>query len=79
MGLFASRMPSASRLSSRFAVTFWPDGTIFDELEFSSRTILERLQQYAFLNRNLEIRFNDERRQSPVRCGQPGRQTGSAA
>jgi DNA gyrase subunit B len=42
-------------------VTFWPDGTIFDELEFSSRTILERLQQYAFLNKGLEIRFRDER------------------
>jgi DNA gyrase subunit B len=42
-------------------VTFWPDGTIFEEVEFRSQTILERLQQYAFLNRNLEIRFNDER------------------
>ena len=42
-------------------VTFWPDGTIFEEIDFRSQTILERLQQYAFLNRNLEIRFNDER------------------
>ncbi len=42
-------------------VTFWPDGTIFETTEFSSRTILERLQMMAFLNENLEIRFKDER------------------
>ena len=42
-------------------VSFWPDPTIFDDTEFSSRTILERLQQYAFLNKGLEIRFRDER------------------
>src|SRR5690349_14821490 len=42
-------------------VTFWPDGSIFETLEFSSRTILERLQMMAFLNKGLEIRFTDER------------------
>jgi DNA gyrase subunit B len=42
-------------------VTFWPDGTVFETLEFSSRTILERLQMMAFLNKGLEIRFKDER------------------
>jgi len=42
-------------------VTFWPDGTIFETLEFSSRTILERIQTMAFLNKGLEIRFKDER------------------
>jgi DNA gyrase subunit B len=42
-------------------VSFWPDETVFEEVEFRSQTILERLQQYAFLNKNLEIRFNDER------------------
>jgi DNA gyrase subunit B len=42
-------------------VTFWPDGTVFETTEFSGRTILERLQMMAFLNRNLEIRFRDER------------------
>jgi DNA gyrase subunit B len=42
-------------------VTFWPDASIFDEVEFRAQTILERLQQYAFLNKNLEIRFQDER------------------
>ncbi len=42
-------------------VSFWPDETIFDETEFRAQTVLERLQQYAFLNRGLEIRFRDER------------------
>jgi DNA gyrase subunit B len=42
-------------------VTFWPDGTIFETVEFSQRTILERLQMMAFLNKGLEIRFKDER------------------
>lgn len=42
-------------------VSFWPDGTIFEEIEFRAQTILERLQVYAFLNANLEILFVDER------------------
>ena len=42
-------------------VTFWPDGSIFETTEFSARTIVERLQMMAFLNRGLEIRFKDER------------------
>src|SRR5918994_4496577 len=42
-------------------VTFWPDGTVFETLEFSARTIIERLQMMAFLNKGLEIRFKDER------------------
>jgi DNA gyrase subunit B len=43
------------------SVTFWPDGRIFDETDFRTQTILERLQVYAFLNAGLEIRFTDER------------------
>ncbi len=42
-------------------VRFWPDETIFDEVEFRAQTVLERLQMMAFLNRGLEIRFADER------------------
>jgi DNA gyrase subunit B len=42
-------------------VTFWPDDTIFETVEFSARTIIERLQMMAFLNKGLEIRFRDER------------------
>jgi DNA gyrase subunit B len=43
-------------------VTFAPDPSIFDEVEFRAQTVLERLQIMAFLNRGLEIRFVDERK-----------------
>ena len=42
-------------------VTFWPDSTIFEETEFRAQTVLERLQMMAFLNKGLEIRFEDQR------------------
>ena len=44
-------------------VTFWPDPTIFvaEGVEFVARTVLERLQTMAFLNKGLEIVFRDER------------------
>ncbi len=44
-------------------VTFWPDATIFqaEGTEFVARTVLERLQTMAFLNKGLEIVFTDER------------------
>ena len=44
-------------------VSFWPDPTIFaaEGTEFVARTVLERLQTTAFLNRGLEIVFADER------------------
>jgi DNA gyrase subunit B len=44
-------------------VTFWPDPTVFvaEGTEFVARTVLERLQTMAFLNKGLEIAFKDER------------------
>jgi DNA gyrase subunit B len=42
-------------------VSFWPDRSMFESTEFSARTMLERFQMMAFLNKGLEIRFNDER------------------
>src|SRR6478752_8358380 len=36
-------------------VTFWPDAGIFESVEFVSRTMLERFQMMAFLNKALEI------------------------
>jgi DNA gyrase subunit B len=42
-------------------VTFWPDPAVFETVEFSVRTISERLQMMAFLNKGLEIRLKDER------------------
>ena len=42
-------------------VTFTPDPTIFEEVEFRAQTVLERLQIMAFLNKGLEIHFEDQR------------------
>ena len=43
------------------SVTFWPDGTIMEEVDFRAQTLLERLREMAFLNKGLEITFRDER------------------
>ena len=44
-------------------VTFWPDPAIFhaEGTEFVARTVLDRLQIMAFLNRGLEISFTVQR------------------
>ena len=42
-------------------VRFWPDPTSFEEIDFSTRVLLERFQMMAFLNKGLEIRVKDER------------------
>ncbi len=47
-------------------VTFWPDGTIMEELEFRAQTLIERLREMAFLTRGLEIVFRDERPDEPI-------------
>jgi len=49
--------------STGTSVTFWPDPAIFqaEGTEFVARTVLDRLQIMAFLNRGLEIVFTDER------------------
>jgi DNA gyrase subunit B len=54
--------PSRGRTTGT-TITFWPDPTIFaaEGVEFVARTVLERLQTMAFLNRGLEIAFKDER------------------
>jgi DNA gyrase subunit B len=59
--------PARGRQSGT-TVVFWPDPTVFSSegTEFHVRTVLERLQTMAFLNKGLEIRFVDER---------PGRET----
>ncbi len=52
---------TAPRDRTGTTVTFTPDPTIFEDVDFRAQTILERLQIMAFLNRGLEIRFTDER------------------
>jgi DNA gyrase subunit B len=45
------------------SVTFYPDPVIFasEGVEFVARTVTERLQTMAFLNKSLEVVFEDER------------------
>jgi len=54
--------PARGRQSGT-TVTFWPDAGVFvaEGTEFVTRTVLERLQTMAFLNKGLEIVFKDER------------------
>lgn len=52
----------APRERTGTTVTFYPDPTIFEEVEFRAQTVTERLQIMAFLNKALEIRFVDERK-----------------
>lgn len=42
-------------------VTFYPDDTIFETVEFKAETIKKKLKEIAFLNKNLSIHFLDER------------------
>lgn len=42
-------------------VTFLPDDTIFDSLEYDYDTLLNRMREQAFLNGGINIMFNDYR------------------
>ncbi|WP_251443835.1 DNA topoisomerase (ATP-hydrolyzing) subunit B [Microbacterium sp. USTB-Y] len=49
------------------AITFWPDGSIFQEtVEFDYDTLRTRFQQMAFLNKGLRIELVDEREGATV-------------
>jgi DNA gyrase subunit B len=54
--------PARGRKSGA-TVTFWPDPRVFtsEGTEFHARTVIERLQTMAFLNKALEIQFVDQR------------------
>jgi DNA gyrase subunit B len=41
--------------------SFWPDGSIFETLDWSFETLSRRQQEMAFLNRGLRITLTDER------------------
>jgi DNA gyrase subunit B len=48
-------------------VTFWADPEIFEETtEYSTKTVVNRLREMAFLTKGLEIRFTDERGEDVV-------------
>ncbi len=46
-------------------ITFWPDNTIFETTVYDYDTLHDRLQETAFLNKNLKIILTDERELTP--------------
>ncbi|REE97282.1 DNA topoisomerase (ATP-hydrolyzing) subunit B [Thermomonospora umbrina] len=42
-------------------ISFWPDGGIFETLEWNFETLSRRMQEMAFLNKGLSITLIDER------------------
>ncbi len=46
-------------------ITFWPDDTIFETTTYNFDTLRDRLQETAFLNKNLKITLIDERELTP--------------
>ncbi|MBH38273.1 DNA topoisomerase (ATP-hydrolyzing) subunit B [bacterium] len=47
-------------------ISFMPDASIFDDIEFTSEVIDHRLKELAFLNRGVRIFFNDLRPEEPI-------------
>ena len=54
---------SPAKAASGTSIRFWPDPEIFqaEGTEFVARTVTERLQTIAFLNKSLEVVFVDDR------------------
>ncbi len=46
-------------------VTFKPDPTIFETVDFNAKTILQKLRQHAYLNGGLTLKFADLRGDNP--------------
>jgi len=53
------RVGSTNKVGTK--TTFKPDGTIFQTTKFEYDTLLKRLQELAFLNSGVRIKFHDER------------------
>ena len=51
--------------STGTTITFWPDDTIFETTVYDYDTLHDRLQETAFLNKNLKIVLTDERELTP--------------
>ena len=51
--------------SNGTTITFWPDDMIFETTTYNFDTLRDRLQETAFLNKNLKITLVDERELTP--------------
>lgn len=56
------KVASIPKTRTGTTISFWPDERVFDDVNFKSQTICERLQIMAFLNKGLVIAFHDERK-----------------
>jgi DNA gyrase subunit B len=50
-------------------VTFWPDPEIFEDLEFKTDILAQRLKELAYLTKGVAIILRDERAEPPVEEG----------
>ncbi|MDY0908092.1 DNA topoisomerase (ATP-hydrolyzing) subunit B [Microbacterium sp. CFBP9034] len=53
-------------------ITFWPDDSIFENVDFDYDTLRTRFQQMAFLNKGLRISLRDERAEGLVELSESG-------
>ncbi len=53
--------------SSGTTISFWPDASVFEETDYNFETIMTRMRETAFLNKNLKIVLVDERELEPRR------------
>ncbi|HHX55185.1 MAG TPA: DNA gyrase subunit B, partial [Clostridiales bacterium] len=51
---------SCKKSESGTKVTFYPDDTIFETIEFKAEVIKKKLQEIAYLNKNLKLTFTNE-------------------
>lgn len=57
---------TGSATATGTTITFWPDAEIFETVDFNYNTLRDRMQEMAFLNRNLTITITDNRASEPV-------------
>jgi DNA gyrase subunit B len=47
--------------STGTSITFWPDETIFETIDFDANTIITRMRQQAYLTKGITLLFEDKR------------------
>jgi DNA gyrase subunit B len=65
--LASELLRGAASTETGTTITFWPDPQIFETTEWSFETLSRRMQEMAFLNKNLAITITDERQDEPRR------------
>lgn len=67
-GKVASKLEVAGKTDRRGTrISFRPDSQIFEETDFSTEILAQRLREMAFLNKGLKIALVDKRQQPPER------------